>query len=149
MCPDAPAYYGNRAACYLMVGDYKSALEDSRTAIVLDATFEKGYVRIVKCCLAMGDVVGAEQAIKRFTEIDAKNTVLQGEIQNCKSLRVHGEKADASYQQQDYRTAVYHTDSALKIAPASIKYKLLKAECLAMLGRIDVSTISFYVLNLN
>lgn len=34
---------------------------------------------------------------------------------------------------------VYHVDSALKISPACLKYKLLKAECLALLGRTEVS----------
>jgi DnaJ family protein C protein 7 len=32
---------------------------------------------------------------------------------------------------------LYHCDNAIKIAPASIHYKLLKAECLALLGRHD------------
>lgn len=34
--------------------------------------------------------------------------------------------------------AVFHADGALKIAPACSKFRLLKAECLALLGRVDV-----------
>lgn len=33
---------------------------------------------------------------------------------------------------------VYHADGALKIAPACLKFKLLKAESLALLGRTEV-----------
>lgn len=33
---------------------------------------------------------------------------------------------------------VYHADGALKIAPACPKFKLTKAECLALLGRVEV-----------
>lgn len=33
---------------------------------------------------------------------------------------------------------VYHADGALKIAPACSKFKLVKAECLALLGRVEV-----------
>ena len=123
----------------MMMGDNKAALEDSRTAVRLDPKFEKGYVRIIKCSLALGDVVAAEQAIKKLQEIDPKSSVAATEDQNCQNLRLHSERAQASFQQQDYRTAVYHTDNAMKIAPASLKQKLLKAECLALLGRLDVS----------
>lgn len=34
--------------------------------------------------------------------------------------------------------SVYHADSALKVAPACLKFKLLKAESLALLGRTEV-----------
>lgn len=34
--------------------------------------------------------------------------------------------------------SVYHADGALKIASACSKFKLLKAECLALLGRVEV-----------
>lgn len=54
LCPDKSSYYGNRAACYLMLGQYKNGLEDARRAVALDLSFVKGYVRIAKCCLALG-----------------------------------------------------------------------------------------------
>jgi DnaJ family protein C protein 7 len=41
------------------------------------------------------------------------------------------------YEKQDYRTCLFHIDSALKIAQVCQRYKLLKAECLAMLGRME------------
>lgn len=130
-------YLGNRAACYMMVGDYKNALKDSKQSTQLDNTFEKGYIRTAKCCIVCGDIIGAEQAIKSFLEIDAKNTALKNEIQQLKQLRDYQEKAVQSYDKNDYRTCVYHMDNAIKLSPASIRYKLLKAECLAMLGRND------------
>lgn len=139
ICPDTPSYYGNRAACFMMLGDFKSALSDSRQSIFLDNKFEKSYIRIVKCCLALGDIVGCEQAIKKLLENDAKNTAVNVELENCKQLRALEEKAFSSYNQKDYRTALYHADGCLKYAPASLKYKLLKAECLVLLGRIEVS----------
>ncbi|XP_037048849.1 dnaJ homolog subfamily C member 7 isoform X1 [Bradysia coprophila] len=136
ICPETPAYYGNRAACYMMLGDFKSALADSRHSIFLDSKFEKSYIRIVKCCLALGDIVGCEQAIKKLLENDPKNLAVNVELENCKQLRALEGKAFSSYNQKDYRTALYHTDGCLKYAPASLKYKLLKAECLVLLGRI-------------
>lgn len=136
ICPETPAYYGNRAACYMMLGDFKSALADSRHSIFLDIKFEKSYIRVVKCCLALGDIVGCEQAIKKLQENDPKNSAVNVELENCKQLRALEDKAFSSYNQKDFRTALYHADGCLKYAPASLKYKLLKAECLVLLGRI-------------
>jgi len=137
LCPEASAYYGNRAACYMMLGDYKAALRDSRQAILIDEKFEKGYVRVAKCCIALGDIVGAEQTIKRLHEIDANSTALKTEEQQCKQLRALEQKAAQCFEKNDYRTAMFHADSALKIAPDCMKFKLLKAECLALLGRTE------------
>ena len=55
LCPDCAVYYGNRAACRMMMGLYTDALQDARESIRLDPTFVKGYVRVVKCLLALGD----------------------------------------------------------------------------------------------
>lgn len=41
LCPESPSYYGNRAACYMMLSKYKEALEDSRKAVSLDSMFTK------------------------------------------------------------------------------------------------------------
>lgn len=123
----------------MMLGDFKSALDDSRQSIYLDTKFEKSYIRIVKCCLGLGDIVGCEQAVKKLLELDPKNTAVNVELENCKQLRALEEKAFSSYSLKDYRTALYHADGCLKYAPACLKYKLLKAECLVLLGRIEVS----------
>lgn len=105
LCPESAAYYGNRAACLIMLGDYKGALSDSRRAIELDEKFEKGYVRAAKCCLSLGDIVGAEVMVKKWAEIDPKSVVLKGTEQQCKQLRLLREKAFQCYEKGDYRTA--------------------------------------------
>lgn len=137
LCPDSPAYYGNRAATYMMLGDYRAALRDAKQSVQIDASFEKGYMRIAKCSLLMGDLIATEQAIKKFLELDPPNQALRPELISLKQLRDLNEKAVNCYDKQDYRTCLYHCDNAIKIAPASIQYKLLKAECLAHLERFD------------
>lgn len=122
----------------MMLANYKAAHKDSRRAVQIDNTFEKGYLRLAKCCIALGKVESAEQAIKRIFELNAKSTIADAEIQSCSQLRIHQDTARSSYQTQDYRTAINHADSAVKIAPAGLKFKLLKAECLALLGLNNV-----------
>lgn len=120
-----------------MLANYREALNDARKSISLDPKFEKGYLRVAKCCLLLGDLVQTEQIIKKFLEIDARNTALKGEISNLKQLRTYEEKAIQCYEKQDYRTCLFHIDSAMKTAQACQRYKLLKAECLALLGRME------------
>ena len=61
LCPGCPAFYGNRAACHMMLGQFVQALEDARTSVQLDPNFVKGYVRVAKCCVALGELQGARQ----------------------------------------------------------------------------------------
>ena len=49
-------------------------------------------------------------------------------------LDKHDTNVKAAFEQKDYRKALYHIDQALKIASASQRLKLSRAECLANLG---------------
>ncbi|XP_055849006.1 dnaJ homolog subfamily C member 7 isoform X3 [Episyrphus balteatus] len=137
LCPDSAAFYGNRAACHMMLCNYHNALSDARTAVRIDPKFEKGYVRIAKCCTILGDIIGTEQAIKKLEEVDPLNSAIKIEQQSCQQLRQIEKTVQTQYESQSYRNVVYYLDNALKIAPACLKYKLMKAECLAFLGRTD------------
>jgi len=41
LCPRCAAYYGNRAATYMMMSKYDKALEDARLALQIDPEFVK------------------------------------------------------------------------------------------------------------
>ncbi|XP_033248593.1 dnaJ homolog subfamily C member 7-like [Drosophila miranda] len=133
MCPDSALYHYNRGTTYEYLHDFNSALTDARIAIRLDPSFEKAYVLVAKCCLALGDIIGTDQAVK--TEVNAQSTLVR-----IQPLVQHFQQLDAAiqtnYDQKAYRTVVYYLDSALNQSP-SCKYRLLKAECLAYLGSCD------------
>ena len=40
-CPKTAAYYGNRAAAYIMLNKYKETIEDSKMATSIDENFVK------------------------------------------------------------------------------------------------------------
>ncbi|XP_063700555.1 dnaJ homolog subfamily C member 7-like [Culicoides brevitarsis] len=138
LCPNNAPYLGNRSACYMMLGRYNEALKDARQSVQIDPNFEKGYVRVAKCCLALGDLVGAEQAIKKLLEIATNGeNLVKTEVDQLKQLRGLEEKARECYDKQDYRTCLYQMEQALKLSPVCRKYQLMKGECLALLGRLD------------
>jgi len=148
LLPDNASYYGNRSACYIMMLEFERGLDDAKISIQLDETYVKGYVRIVKCYLNMGDLSSAEQVIKKYLELFPENcNLLTTELENVKQLRGLEEKADLHSAKMDYRTCLYHIDAALKIAPVSIRYKLMRAECLAYLGRLsEASNIAITIM---
>ena len=158
LCPESVAYYGNRAACRMMMGLYQDALEDARESTRLDSGFAKGYVRIAKCCLALGDTAAALNAVNKAEELDP-NSDLTNEKRSLHALQQLGEEMIKSNAKGDYRKVIlrsgflsffflmlfaniissfkviYCCDRSLEHAPAARRLKLTKAECLALLGR--------------
>jgi DnaJ family protein C protein 7 len=134
LCPDSAAYYGNRSACYMMLHQYKDALEDARKAVALDSNFVKGYIRIAKCCLALGDLSAADNAVSIVRELTPNNSAVLPEVQKLEVVRRFDEEGNKAYQKQDYRNVVFCMDRILDQVPCT-RFKLKKAECLALLGR--------------
>lgn len=61
LSPGCAAFYGNRSACHMMLSQYQKALEDAKTAVAMDEKYVKGFVRIAKCCIALGEIPAAKQ----------------------------------------------------------------------------------------
>lgn len=136
LCPDTASYYGNRSACYMMLNNFRSALEDARKAVQLDPTFVKGYVRCLKCAIALGDLTTAENAVKKIKELNMDaNANMNAELQSMQILKQYEAEAQTAYDKQDFRKVVYCMDRCLDQAPTCARYKIQKAECLAYLGR--------------
>ncbi|KAF6215013.1 hypothetical protein GE061_009761 [Apolygus lucorum] len=134
LCPENANYYGNRAACYLMQGQFTKALEDAHKSVAIDPKFVKGWLRIAKCTMAQGDLKSAETALNKAKELEPSGAVLQAELNNFNDLKMCAEKGDKAYNSGDYRMVVYCMDRALNIATSCSRFKVLKAECMAHLG---------------
>ncbi|XP_063227179.1 dnaJ homolog subfamily C member 7 isoform X2 [Bacillus rossius redtenbacheri] len=135
LCPETASYYGNRAACYMMLHQYRDALEDVRKSVSLDDTFVKGYARMAKCALALGDVATAENAIAKVKELEPLNASILVEANKLDSVKRFEEEGHKAYAKQDYRKVVFCMKKALEDAPYCTRYKLRKAECWAFLGK--------------
>lgn len=132
-CPHHAKYYSNRAACLMMMGEYQKALVDARYCLQLDDKFEKGYIRVLKCCIALGDLFGAENAVKKLQELDPTNNAIAPDIEILAKLREFEENSKIYLENETYSMCIFLMERALKMAPACIRYQLLKAECLAMM----------------
>lgn len=78
-------------------------------------------MRVAKCCLALGDIIGTEQAVKTVAELEPQSTALSSEQQAVQKLRQLETTIQANYDTQAYRNVVFYLDSALKLAPACLR----------------------------
>lgn len=101
--PDCPAYYGNRSACHMMLCQFSNALEDARTSVTLDTAFVKGYLRISKCCVTLGDTVNAGQAIEKARAVEPQNASVIAERHNIDTLIKFKTDALHAYDSKDFR----------------------------------------------
>lgn len=133
--PENVSYYGNRSACYIMLGQFKEALEDARKSVSLDPTFVKGYIRMAKCFITFGDIAAARSAITKAKEISPSSKAADDELKNIEAIRKFKEESDKAYESKEYRKVVYCIGRIQSLGVNCASYKLCKAECLAFLGR--------------
>ncbi|KAH0626922.1 hypothetical protein JD844_002219 [Phrynosoma platyrhinos] len=134
-CPSNASYYGNRAATLMMLGKYREALGDAQHSVRMDDTFVRGHLREGKCHLSLGNAMAASRCFQRVLELDHKNAQAQQELNNSRTVLEYEKIAEADFEKRDFRKVVFCMDRALEFAPACHRFKILKAECLALLGR--------------
>uniref|UniRef100_A0A8C5G7N6 DnaJ homolog subfamily C member 7-like n=1 Tax=Gouania willdenowi TaxID=441366 RepID=A0A8C5G7N6_GOUWI len=122
--PKNASYYGNRAATLMMLCRFREALEDSQQAVRLDDCFMKGHLREGKCHLSLGNAMAASRCFQKVLELEPSNSEAQHEVRANLKLDVFA-----------VMQVVYCMDRALVLASACHRFKILKAECLALLGR--------------
>ncbi|XP_049419489.1 dnaJ homolog subfamily C member 7-like [Epinephelus fuscoguttatus] len=133
--PKTASYYGNRAATLMMLCRFREALEDSQQAVRLDDCFMKGHLREGKCHLLLGNAMAASRCFQKVLELDPSNREAQQENKTASMLVEYERMADFGFEKRDFRKVVYCMDRALAVASACHRFKILKAECLALLGR--------------
>ncbi|KAJ8377248.1 hypothetical protein AAFF_G00264760, partial [Aldrovandia affinis] len=133
--PKNASYYGNRAATLMMLHRYREALEDSQQAVRLDDTFMKGHLREGKCHLSLGNAMAASRCFQRVLELGPDSSQAQQELKTAESILEYERMAEFGFEKRDFRMVVFCMDRALETASACHRFKILKAECLALLGR--------------
>ncbi|XP_078621401.1 dnaJ homolog subfamily C member 7-like isoform X2 [Branchiostoma floridae x Branchiostoma japonicum] len=135
LCPTCASYYSNRAACYIMLGKFREGLEDARQTTRIDSNFLKGYMREAKCLLMLGDPSQAISTYQKVLQLDPNNQSVADELKVAQSVHHFETQAEGDMKKGDFRRAVFCLDRALDHAPQCTKFKIKKAEALALLGR--------------
>ncbi|GAB1600936.1 dnaJ homolog subfamily C member 7-like isoform X1 [Argonauta hians] len=139
MCPAHAPYYGNRAATYIMMMKYQEALADARTAVSLDSNFIKGHLREAKCHMMLGDTCASLRSYETVLQLDPTNAIAEKEVKLVQQMQELETLAETDFDNKDYRRALFYIDRCLGLSPNCLKFKIKKAEALAMLGRLQES----------
>lgn len=62
----------------------------------------QAYIRVIKCCLILGDIVDAETTLKKLLELDP-NTDITAEQKDLLYVQKFLKDADVAYNAKDYR----------------------------------------------
>jgi DnaJ family protein C protein 7 len=131
--PDSAAYYGNRSACYMMLYNYDLALRDAKKAVTLDRSFAKGYIRIAKCSLALGDMKSANNALSAVRKLSLINSSIVPEFQKLDALIKCDTESKKAYIERNFKKVVLNLNKILEEVPCA-RYRLQKAAFLAFSG---------------
>ncbi|XP_043530879.1 dnaJ homolog subfamily C member 7 isoform X2 [Chiloscyllium plagiosum] len=150
ICPKNASYYGNRAATLMMIGKFREALEDSQQAVRLDDAFVRGHLREGKCHLSLGNAMAAGRCFQKVLELESNSPQALTELKNAEAVLEYERIAELGFVKRDFRKVVYYMDRALEFAPACHRFKILKAECLALLGRYpDAQSVASDILRMD
>ncbi|XP_067824973.1 dnaJ homolog subfamily C member 7 [Heptranchias perlo] len=150
ICPKNASYCGNRAATLMMLGKFREALEDAQQAVRLNDTFMRGHLREGKCHLSLGNAMAAGRCFQKVLELETGNPPALTELKNAEAVLEYERMAEVDFEKGDFRKVVYCMDRALEFAPACHRFKILKAECLALLGRYpDAQSVASDILRMD
>lgn len=166
--PENVYIHKQRIACYLNLTDYKGAVQACHSALLIDAHSSEIYEIKFETHLLLGDVHNAAKTIRKYAETETQKDDVNKHERNLLKLKQAIENAEHDYKKCDFVSArklnlvslfvnevsniagcticrfnfsVASIGVALTIARASYDLLILKGECLALLGRIDVKLI--------
>jgi len=84
LTPNNHLLYSNRAACYLKIGDWEKALEDSQRCIELDEEFAKGHYRKALSLIELGRLDEALISIKEAYDIEPEDEDIKEKLEFVK-----------------------------------------------------------------
>lgn len=108
--PQAHVFYSNRASCHAALGQWAESKEDAQACVALvPSTFPKGYLRLAKACLELGQLGAANDAL-------CKGLALDPESPDLRRL----ERAVAAAQAQEVARIKTAIDPRLRPTPAEL-----------------------------
>ncbi|XP_052740188.1 uncharacterized protein LOC112048188 isoform X2 [Bicyclus anynana] len=132
--PENAEYHSNSFSCHMKLEMFKEAFVDAKKAVVLYGKCNDTIRGIAKCFIYIGELSGAERAIVKASEAGEECMEERRALQTLQRLHAQAQK---HIEEQDYQRAVSCMNQCLESSPFSSKVKLIKAESLAMLGKID------------
>lgn len=68
----------------------------------------QGYLRVIKCCIVVGEILEADKNLKIVLNLDPNNATILTEQNNLTALKSAFAGAETSYSNKDYRQVCNH-----------------------------------------
>jgi DnaJ family protein C protein 7 len=92
-------------------------------------------IKEVECLLLLGEISSAIISLEAIKQLNLKKDFYESNIEKWMKLKDLVKQAENYFKLNNYSSALYTIKQAISISPASVKFNLMKAEFLAMLGR--------------
>jgi DnaJ family protein C protein 7 len=92
-------------------------------------------IKEVECLLLLGEISSAIISLETIKQLNLKQDFYESNIGELMKLKHLVEQAENYFKLNNYSSALYTINQVISISPASVKFNLMKAEFLAMLGR--------------
>jgi len=134
-----------RKKCFMMEGRQKQTLKEVRSPNWLSPEFMKACIRVVQCCIRIGDLPTAREGIdiiNNLGEVQGISALSQAMISGCKvhqetleTLERTEREAMEAMKNKDFNQALELLDKAIEQSTGCIRVKMTRGDCLAHLGR--------------
>lgn len=133
-----PAYYGNRAAAYLMLTSYKEADADCNTILSLDSSNVKAFFRKVSALKGLGKYDEAIEVVNRGLMHDPNNTAGLKDRDLILNAKVQLANIETMISNKQYRFALPKVDVLLRdMGSGNRSLNHLRIKCLIEVDRLE------------
>jgi stress-induced-phosphoprotein 1 len=146
-CTDV-TFLSNRSACHAALEQWEQAAEDGRQCVVIKKEFVKGYFRYALGLQNMGNLEGAQEAVKRGLGIESSNADLKKmnreleEAIRMKKVESSIESAEGMVKSGDVTGAYKTLDAALRLDPQNDTLNRMMNKVKPMYERAEKQRVS-------
>ncbi|KAG0299707.1 hypothetical protein BGZ98_009824 [Dissophora globulifera] len=145
--PANATYYGNRSAALMMIKKYTDAAKDCLTAVGLDPSFVKGYLRGAKCQLQLGNVNESIRLYVKVLEMEPGNAQAAKEQAQVKHVQAQIDQIQMYMNNKQFGLGANACDRLLSMVDvAPRKWLIWRGECL--IGKKDFAGASSVAMDL-
>jgi DnaJ family protein C protein 7 len=130
MLPTEAAFYTNRAIAYMKLNNFDAAKRDCQQALNVNPQFGKGYNRLSKCYIGLGDLVAASIALQKSMELDKNNETSKRDKKYLADLKITDTLVNRAISEEKFDKAVTNLNALLKDCTMDVDRVCLKLECL-------------------
>uniref|UniRef100_A0A6A7GAR4 DnaJ homolog subfamily C member 7 n=2 Tax=Hirondellea gigas TaxID=1518452 RepID=A0A6A7GAR4_9CRUS len=137
LSPTTVAFYGNRAAAFMMLGSYSKCTQDCHAAIEIDPSYGRAYSRGASCHIHLGELHQASSLLNRLKQLSPDDGSVNSELQRIDVLLSKLERFQECLDSQRHDAALSLIKSLLVSITDSMDLKLKLCEILLMTSRIN------------